>query len=391
MRTKSRVSRLTIVLMIALLSVSCNLFQKNSNQRNANANPSKIARWVAQYRSPYSAGFSGNDLSENFFYSSISVVSPSIVFVAGDMLNPKTKEGRVGVIVRTTDGGQTWTETVLEQPNMEVSALNSVHFINSEVGWTVGADNGRLAIMFKTTDGGRNWAFSRLSAKQVPTVVFFADADTGWMGGATPLPGEDEGAGGPSDILGTTDGGRTWQSQIKVPVSIYDIFFLDKMMGWASGSKGAIYHTTDGGRTWNAQRSELELGDGPTIPNSEGSKLFSIYGIHFTDAEHGYAAAGSDEENTGRVLGTSNGGEVWSKQRIVGDSGARDIVFVNPSEGWILAERGQYIFHTIDGNKTWLTEPRVFEQDVPQVRLGAADASHVWVVGGGAIFFRSAD
>jgi photosystem II stability/assembly factor-like uncharacterized protein len=391
MQTRSRVARLTIVLLVALPGFSCNAFQKNSNQRNASANPTKLARWVAQYRSPYSAGYEGNDLSENFFYSSISVVSPSIVFVAGDMLNPKTHDGRVGVIVRTTDGGQTWAETVLEQPNVQVSALNSVHFINSDVGWAVGADSGRLAIMFKTTDSGRSWAFSRISTKQVPTVVCFADADTGWMGGATPLPGEDEGAGGPSDILGTTDGGRTWQSQIKVPVSIYDIFFLDKTMGWASGSKGAIYHTTDGGRTWNSQRSELELGDGPVIPNSEGAKLFSIYGIHFVDAEHGYAAAGSDEENTGRVLGTSNGGEVWSKQRIVGDAGARDIVFVNASEGWILAERGQYIFHTIDGNKTWLTEPRVFDQDVPQVRLGAADASHVWVVGGGAIFFRSAD
>ena len=349
MQAKSRVIRLTLVLLIALFSFSCSLFQKN-NQRNANASFVKSGRWVAQYRSPLSAGYTGNALPENFFYSSISVISSSIVYVAGDMRNPKTKDGRVGVIVQTTDGGQSWTETILEQPNMIVEALNAVHFINAEEGWTVGVDSGQLGIMFKTADGGRNWEFLRISAKQAPTSIFFADSNTGWMGGSTPSTEGDEDTGGPSDILGTTDGGRTWSSQIRVPVSIYDLFFLDRMTGWATGSKGAIYHTTDGGRTWNSQRSELELGDGPTILSSEGSKLFKVYSVHFANAQTGYAVASAEEETTGRVLGTSNGGETWAKQRIVGDAGARDIFFVSPSEGWILTDKGQYIYHTVDGN-----------------------------------------
>ena len=308
MQTKSRVIRLTIVLLIALFSFSCGLFQKNTNQRNANTSAPKPARWVAQYRSPLSAGITGNDLPANFFYSSISVISSSVVYVAGDMLNPKTQDGRVGLVVHTTDGGQNWTETILEQPNMMVDAINAIHFINAEEGWAVGIDTGQLGIMFKTADGGKTWEFLRLSAKQSPTSVFFADSNTGWMSGSTPPPDGDADTGGPSDILGTTDGGRTWSSQMRVPVSIYDIFFIDKTTGWASGSKGAIYHTTDGGRTWNSQRSELELGDGPTVLSSEGSKLFKVYGIHFVNAQTGYAVASAEEETTGRVLGTSNGG-----------------------------------------------------------------------------------
>ncbi len=257
MQTKSRVIRLTTVLLIALFSFSCNLFQKNTNQRNANTSAPKSARWVAQYRSPLSEGYTGNALPENFFYSAISVISSSIVYVAGDMRNPKTKDGRVGVIVQTTDGGQNWTETILEQPNMMVDALNAVHFINAEEGWTIGIDSAQLGIMFKTSDGGHNWEFLRLSAKQIPTTIFFADSNTGWMGGSTASPDGDEDTGGPSDILGTTDGGRTWNSQMRVPVSIYDIFFIDKMTGWATGSKGAIYHTTDGAE--HGTRSEASL------------------------------------------------------------------------------------------------------------------------------------
>src|SRR6185295_18448066 len=147
MQTKTRVIRLIIALLIALFSFSCGLFQKNTNQRNANTSAPKPARWVAQYRSPLSTGITGNALPENFFYSSISVISSSIVYVAGDMVNPKTKDGRVGVIVHTTDGGQNWAETILEQPNMMVDAMNALHFINAEEGWTVGIDTGGLGIM----------------------------------------------------------------------------------------------------------------------------------------------------------------------------------------------------------------------------------------------------
>lgn len=208
------------------------------------------------------------------------------------------------------------------------------------------------------------------------------------MGGATPAAGDDEGGGGPSVILGTTDGGRTWHPQLNTPVSIYDISFTDKTHGWASGTRGAIYHTEDGGRTWNSQRSELEMGDGPISTTSEGSKQFGLVGIQFIDAEHGFAAASAEEEDTGRLLATTNGGTSWRRQWIVADSGVRDVCFINPNEGWAVTDRGQYIYHTVDGGRTWLSEPKVFEQDVTMVRLGAADAQHVWAVGGGAVFFR---
>ena len=91
------------------------------------------------------------------------------------------------------------------------------------------------------------------------------------------------------------------------------------------------------------------------------------------------------------MLGTSNGGLAWHRQWIVADSGVRDVFFINAQEGWAVTDRGQYIYHTVDGGRSWLSEPKVFEQDVTMVRLGAADAQHVWAVGGGAVFFRVTD
>ena len=384
MQTNRQNALLAFVSLALLAALSCKGAKQNDNQSKGGSQ--KLARWVAQYRSPASMN-QGVNLGF-FYYSSISVVSPTVVFVAGDVPGPKGEEDRVNVILRTTDGGQNWTEKTVEQPGMSIPRLNCIHFINPDSGWAVGADQAQKGVLLKTTDGGENWSVSKITAAQIPTTVFFADAENGWMGGATPAPGEDEGAGGPSIILGTNDGGRTWQTQLNTPVSIFDICFIDKANGWASGSKGAIYHTDDAGRTWNAQRSELEVGDGPINIQSEGLKQFGLLGIQFVDAEHGFVAAAAEEEDTGRLLTTSNGGAAWRRQWIVADSGVRDVFFVNPDEGWAVTDRGQYVYHTVDAGRTWLAEPKVFEQDVTMVRLGAADAHHVWAVGGGAIFFR---
>ena len=170
--------RITFVLLLSLsaaATLSCKNPPQNANQKGAGAG--KSAHWIAQYRSPLSAKFAGTNLAA-FSYSSISVVSPSVVFVAGDMPDPKNMDERIAVILRTTDGGATWTEQTIEQPNIRIPTLNSICFANASAGWAVGIDSARLPIMLKTRDGGATWAFSRIEQQQVPTAVFFVDADT---------------------------------------------------------------------------------------------------------------------------------------------------------------------------------------------------------------------
>jgi photosystem II stability/assembly factor-like uncharacterized protein len=384
-----RPRRVALLAVISALCTNCGGCNTDGQGNKAQTTPGKTARWVARYRSPQSTGFVGTALSL-FFYSSISVVSPKVVYVAGDMPVGKATdtESRIGVVVKTTDGGESWSESAIQAPGMQIPTLNSIHFVNSDVGWVVGADSARGGVLLKTVDGGQSWTALRMPQKQVPTSVFFIDADNGWIGGASPPPDDEEGTGGPSVILATTDGGRTWNDQIHLSVSVYDIFFLDKMNGWASGSKGTIYHTNDAGLTWNSQRTDIEMGDSIVVPGSEGAKQFRILSIQFTDPEHGFAAAAAEEEDTGRMLGTQNGGATWRRQWIMADSGLRDIFFANAKEGWALADQGAYVYHSVDGGMSWQSEPKVFEQDVTLVRLGGSDPAHVWAVGGAAVFAR---
>jgi photosystem II stability/assembly factor-like uncharacterized protein len=385
-----RTTAFLLASILALGASSCKTPQTNSNRQGVTGATPKPAKWVAQYRSPASLNYSGVNIAV-FFYSGISVVSASVVFVCGDTPNPKGADERVGVILRTTDGGQHWTDTPVELPGVHIPTLNAIHFISADVGWAVGVDSGEDGVVLKTTDGGSSWAVTRLTQKQTPISVFFTDADSGWIGGSTPLLGEEESIGGPSAILATTDGGHTWHPQYNVPLSILRVFFVDKINGWASGTKGVIYNTTDGGRTWDKQRTEIEAGDGPVDFAGEGVKQFAIRGLQFIDKDHGFAAATAGEQQAGRMLVTSNGGAAWRRQWMIAGAGVRDVFFLSPNEGWALTDQGPYINHTVDGGRSWLSEPKVFEQDVALSKLAGADAEHVWAVGGGAIFFRVSD
>lgn len=382
-----RIAYMALAAVFTLALSGCKETQ-NSNQQNANNQGTRqTARWVAQYRVP--AADLANLAVLAPFYTSISVVSPSVVFVAGDMNNPRNNNERIGVVARTTDGGATWANLPIAQSGYIPEVLNAIHFIDKDHGWVAGRESSGMGVVLRTLDGGASWTGAKVDFKQTPVAIFFTDRNNGWMGGAAAIS-EDEPEGGPSSLLATTDGGATWQAQRRLSTSLSDIFFIDKLNGWATGHKGAIYHTTDSGRTWDTQKSELELPEGPAGMQSRGAQKFKIRGIHFINGQNGFAAATAAEDASGILLATNDGGAVWRTQWIVGDSGALDAVLVSPNEGWACTKNGRYLYHTVDGGQSWLSEPIIFDQEVPIFRLGAADPEHVWAVGAGAVFYRMA-
>lgn len=388
MQSGKRAVAIVFISLILFGAPACKHSQNTNSQSSVPAAASKPGKWVAQYRSPASLSYSGINLAE-FYYSGISVVSPDVVFVCGDTPTPNVNE-RVAVILKTTDGGQHWSEMPIDLPKVKIPTLNSIHFISAEVGWAVGVDSATPpdGLVVKTTDGGSSWSGAMIRNKEVPTTVFFLDSNNGWIGGATPPPDDEDGIGGPSALLATTDGGRTWEARYNLPISIYRVLFADKMNGWASGTKGMIYNTLDGGLTWNTQRTEIETGDGAVDLTGEGVKQFAVSGLQFIDKDHGFAGASATEGEGGRLLATSNGGVAWRRLWIIPNAGIRDIFFLNQNEGWVLTDTGVYLNHTIDGGRSWLSEPKIFEQDVPLSRIAGADSGHIWAIGGGAIFFR---
>jgi photosystem II stability/assembly factor-like uncharacterized protein len=385
MSRRRLVAAVLLAAFFTFTASSCKTSNQNSNQQANNPPKAKVGKWVAQWQA---SGLKDVPLTyvALFSYSCISVVSADVIFAAGDI---PAGNKRVGIFVRTTDGGKNWTETRIERPDIAIPVITAIHFINATTGWLAGLNAKDEGVVLKTVDAGANWEVSQLKSKQRPTSIFFVDENSGWLGGVPALDDDAPSENGPSDLLVTNDGGKTWAAQRRLPIGVKDMQFIDKTNGWLVGQKGAIYKTNDGGRTWDTQRSELEPGEGSSLDlTGEGSKKFGMGGVSFADANNGFAVAMNEDRNQGRVLGTGNGGTSWSKKLIGADEGYRDIFCISALEAWVVPNSGRFIYYTADGGRYWNSEPVTAAQDVPFFRIAGTDAMHVWAVAGGAIYHR---
>ncbi len=114
--------------------------------------------------------------------------------------------------------------------------------------------------VLKTTNGGQTWTYL---AKELPYYFmncFFLDSQNGWVVGDT------NGAG---NVYHTNDGGQTWETQTLPPHPngdywIYDVHFFNENEGWGVGGGviagtnvpfSAIIKTVNGGETWTLDNS----------------------------------------------------------------------------------------------------------------------------------------
>ena len=191
--------------------------------------------------------------------------------------------------------------------------------------------------------------------------VFFVDQDYGWIAGA-------------HIILHTTDGGTTWVEQPAPPVSIFyiDIYFIDRMNGWACGNDAQIIHTTDGGNTWIEQPNPY------TFPNP------ILYSIYFTDSNTGWALGGDHGNyptftNRRVVLYTTNGGNTWDFQYSASNETPLYCAnFISNTEGFAASEFGDVI-HTSNGGVTWTERTPVSSYRLYGIYF--SDSNTGWVSG----------
>jgi photosystem II stability/assembly factor-like uncharacterized protein len=117
----------------------------------------------------------------------------------------------VPVVLRTSDGGKTWTNTAAKTKGLPCGEWGwKIQFLNKKIGF-IALENFRDAAILKTTDGGESWVRKHVAASQenMPPInndlegIGFIDEKTGWVGGW----GDD--FNGYFNSF-TQDGGETW-------------------------------------------------------------------------------------------------------------------------------------------------------------------------------------
>jgi photosystem II stability/assembly factor-like uncharacterized protein len=305
-------------------------------------------------------------------------VDPSIGFVVG----------KSRTILRTTNGGEDWTlvppPEILPGLNYDILSVHFTDYYNGvAVGSTVGGNAyaGGFGIIIRTTDGGQTWIGSSLpwDSRALYDVDFSNSAQGLGVGGtySTWSPSPDYTFWG--ELLRTTDGGVTW-SRGNIAANwlhaVWGVAYLDQNSALAVGNANTIGKTTDSGQTWSSPNPELDVHFSHiSFPNESRGIIVGCGGLVRTTDDGGQTWVGRSsgtnvslsrvsflDANRGATVGrgftalvTSDGGITWTGQKSITLSDLYDVSLAGPSTGAAVGAGG-IIIYTGDGGQTWTVQ-----------------------------------
>lgn len=325
--------------------------------------------------------------------------------------------GSAGTILKTTDGGLTWSVV----NTSSTTAFYSIAGIDAQTIY-VASFGGAI---YKTNDGGATWSSSNSTVGAGTYGLAFIDVNTGFASGGTGFvskttdggttwtavntpqtnwslfqiriiaPNEIYAVGAPDVLYKTTDQGATWIPlnimPVSGPVSTLIWYSMDKFgsVMLLSGDFGVVAKSTDGGASWSSNHTQystqimfdIDYVPGTTKIWAVGRQYSSgtgqrnifyssdmgstwqprdlgvvseLYSICWLNENVGYVSG-----TNSKVLKTTDGGNTWNllTQPHTSNYTLQVVDFVNESTGWVFVNFGTVsggnIFKTTDGGTTW--------------------------------------
>jgi photosystem II stability/assembly factor-like uncharacterized protein len=259
--------------------------------------------------------------------------------------------GSNGTIIRTTDGGKSWTEHKVK--GFETLDFRDIEAFdkNSAIIMSVDAP----AFFFKTTDGGKSW--KRKYMNRDPNIFFdgfaFWDEKNG-IALSDPIEGK-------FYLITTKDGGENWKTipSINIPPALKgesafaasgtSISVLGKSLVWfgtGGAERSRIFLSEDSGENWRAMEGRIKAGN-----SSSG-----VFSVCFKDDLNGFAVGGdykNDKDTTGNYAVSDDGGLSWQAVTKNKPSGFRSCVAWNEKQKILLSAGTSGSDYSEDEGKTW--------------------------------------
>jgi photosystem II stability/assembly factor-like uncharacterized protein len=266
--------------------------------------------------------------------------SPNTVF-AGDM---------AGMIRRSDDKGETWEVASMQAE----SQIRDIAFLNATTGF---ATTNEWGLVLKTTDGGKTWTRVQLAENnngQVQPVrntsrIVVVDEMTAYFDIFNhPISA-------PSGKVGvvTRDGGLTFKSDT-TPGEVYHVsgstlIAFGREIAQFGLSKFTVYKSTDKGLSWQIVKTS-PTGLSGTFDNN-GIEL-----AHFLNENEFFITANISIGNDGYVYKTTDGGQTFTQLGKFPSGDPEYIYFKNATEGFAIAGSNstRSTFTTSDGGVTWV-------------------------------------
>lgn len=296
-------------------------------------------------------------------------------------------------IVRTSDGGRTWTPVghalQVAYPHSRAS-YPFINFVtNGKDGWIYGSktyvthDGGRTfansglggLVMDLSIVGNETWALSRPCPPGNPacsSTIYSASTSGGpWhaMNGAPRLPypylqllhtSATDGflAAHATDgiLYATENGGVSWVSH-PLPtlcaqllhvtaLSRHDVWVLCTSATPNDAQTKELYHSVDAGRTWVLLATSTS-GAAPGVGTLPTSGIVTL--VTSVDPDHLWIAL-----DRGPLIASTDGGRTWAPQNLPTSAGVEQLTFTNARHGWAVTLPND-IYRTTDGGLHWTT------------------------------------
>lgn len=303
------------------------------------------------------------------FFASVTSLTQQLPYEKNIKFETETSAtlvGENGLIMRTDDGGLTWTEQtsgttnvlnsndyysdggneyliavgengiVLKSTNLGTTweikksgtteHLHDIKILNAEVTYACG-NNGTLLI---SPNLGETWDIVPLSTNaDLKSLSFYTDASMNQYGFLAGL----------AVIFKMEVNGTLWQEADVQPImnEIFKfncVYMMDENKIFAAGDNGLLVMSNDGGLSWNRIETGFYL---------------NINEIIFTSPVNGVASC-----DDGYILLTQNGGLTWSAIKTPVNDDLFSVNFANENFGISVGEDGTELY-TIDGGLTWTT------------------------------------
>lgn len=243
----------------------------------------------------------------------------SAIINIGTPTAPNPSDG-VGTIVKTTDGGASWTPQLTTGfQTVGSSFLNGVHFFDANVGLAYGDPLGTDFEIYRTTDGGDNWTQVPGSALPNPLTGEYGYNNTPIAVGNSLWITTNKGY-----LYRTNDKGLTW-TKSQAPLTDFGSAAQSGTVIFSSETNGALlkkigtaytlYTTSNGGTTWSTG-----------IPFTGTRYLLS-----YIPGTTTIVATSADPATMGTSVSTDNG-TTWTNVESTAQRGVS--AFLNATTGW---------------------------------------------------------
>lgn len=223
----------------------------------------------------------------NYVLTRMQFISPNKGFAIGDP----------NVLIKTEDGGQTWTEVT---PSGALDTWRCLYFLDEQNGYAA-KDLGRI---YQSANGGLSWT-------NVHTGMWAEMEDCAFKS-----PTEGLFAGSTGKIFRTTNGALTLREMVTgTDKFLSSVQYLSENLVLAAGDSGIVLRSEDAGLSWT------------TISTGQDALITDL---HAVDSLWAYATT-----INGKVLRTINGGLNWFIQEPFEAQALRAVYFLNRNYGMV--------------------------------------------------------